>query len=151
MVPVEPRSKPGTSFQIFLGGGSCPQRQQKNFRAEGAKKIFPVFKKITPHIFDFSSDLMHFELIFSNFRASFDNFYFKKCFCPPQENPWGGQNVSWGGQLPPPRAPNDVPGGATVVYSFWETISSNMHVCEGGIRLENLDTMNKMLIFLTYA
>ena len=29
-------------------------------------------------------------------------------FLPPSRNPWGGQKISWGGHLPPPRHPNDV-------------------------------------------
>ena len=28
---------------------------------------------------------------------------------PPPKNPWGGQKISWGGHLPPPRHSNDVP------------------------------------------
>ena len=34
----------------------------------------------------------------------------RKILPPPPRIPWGGQKNSWGGHLPPPRHPNDVPG-----------------------------------------
>ena len=93
---MNPYYNSGKSFQIFLwGGGRATSAPAPNisgffFRAGGANKVLSVFRKPTPHLINFLSDLMYFYSKFSTLRANFEKILLKKFFLPP---------------LPPPHIP----------------------------------------------
>ena len=86
---MNPYYNSGKSFQIFLWGGgratSAPPQTSVDivFRAGGANKVLSVFRKPTPHLINFSSDLMYFYSKFSTLRANFEKILLKKFFTPP--------------------------------------------------------------------
>ena len=99
-------------FRFCLGGANALEAQpEKNF-APQARKFFALFARkssYTPLKTVFSSDLAHYEMKIQVFLYLFSFFCRKIIILPPPRNPWGGQTGSWGGQLPPPRPPNDGP------------------------------------------
>ena len=117
MIIMNPYYNSGKSFQIFLwGGGRATSAPAPNisgffFRAGGANKVLSVFRKPTPHLFNFLSDLMYFYSKFSTLRANFEKILLKKFFYtpPPTYSFWGkGAVFLLKELLPPSKAPNDV-------------------------------------------
>ena len=112
----------------FAWALAAPNVRKTIFRAVCPKKISTVLKKITPHIFDVSMYLMHFDSNFSNFRQ----FLFEKnILISPRKYLKRGANSYWSAQLPhppSPRTPNDVPDHNPQNFTFGARPKKNYYL-----------------------